>query len=460
MKIVYALPENPQLMLSGLPLHPLGRVLDNTTNSYKFWWFSALLELHCRQYGQTLTESCDNDSKSSPTNLAQGAWLSDQQTNLLQPSVLTASSLERLRQLLLKSPSFSPQPIFFRDLAAMMVAKAWYSHHYFRLRFGLQDKLPQLMQTLITDGAALTDGTLQLSVLSHEKSVYTSLSQTAATFPKIKKMLLQITDDVAYRLLSPWIRFHSNQQVIEESTKHPGVLYQIVSNDGDPYILIKPVWQDYLLENCGVLQNFIDLALATYLQKKNPAVPNIISKLKRPAQRESLDSAKAYFEAFKRQSGQLECIYTGQILTDSSYAIDHFIPWSFVAHDEIWNLAPIDKSSNSSKSDRLPDPEFIPRLAMLHYQALQANYKLLQTANNQKEFNLAAAALHIPAKRTAFLKAGESLTTGLNADLDELYQLSDTAFCDHLKRAVLPLHLQARSMNFEIWQLNPSPTLV
>ena len=37
-----------------------------------------------------------------------------------------------------------------------------------------------------------------------------------------------------------------------------------------------------------------------------------------------------------------------------NYAVEHFIPYSFVSHDLIWNLIPADKSFNCSKSDKLP----------------------------------------------------------------------------------------------------------
>lgn len=39
---------------------------------------------------------------------------------------------------------------------------------------------------------------------------------------------------------------------------------------------------------------------------------------------------------------------------EKKYDIDHFIPWSFVMNDELWNLMPMDTSLNSSKSNRLP----------------------------------------------------------------------------------------------------------
>lgn len=52
-------------------------------------------------------------------------------------------------------------------------------------------------------------------------------------------------------------------------------------------------------------------------------------------------------------------IYTGKDFTKENYeiygglSIDHFIPWSFVLHDEMWNLVPTFKNINSSKSDKL-----------------------------------------------------------------------------------------------------------
>lgn len=35
-------------------------------------------------------------------------------------------------------------------------------------------------------------------------------------------------------------------------------------------------------------------------------------------------------------------------------SIDHFVPRSYVSHDELWNLIPMRRSLNSSKNNRLP----------------------------------------------------------------------------------------------------------
>ena len=70
--------------------------------------------------------------------------------------------------------------------------------------------------------------------------------------------------------------------------------------------------------------------------------------------------------------GPIKCIYTGKTLYPGDYDLDHFIPWSFVSHDLLWNLIPSDGSVNSSKSNKIPDVSiYLPKLAMLHHKSLQ-----------------------------------------------------------------------------------------
>jgi len=46
----------------------------------------------------------------------------------------------------------------------------------------------------------------------------------------------------------------------------------------------------------------------------------------------------------------VKCAYCG----DRGFeAIDHVIPWKMVKNDQFWNMLPICKSCNSSKSDRI-----------------------------------------------------------------------------------------------------------
>ena len=42
-----------------------------------------------------------------------------------------------------------------------------------------------------------------------------------------------------------------------------------------------------------------------------------------------------------------------------SYSLDHFLPWKFVLHDQLWNPIPVSRSANSSKSDSLPSLRYL-----------------------------------------------------------------------------------------------------
>ncbi len=69
-------------------------------------------------------------------------------------------------------------------------------------------------------------------------------------------------------------------------------------------------------------------------------------------------------------------IYSGQILTENDISIDHFVPWSYVAHDEMWNLNPTTKSINSSKRNNLLDwDEYFEKLAQQEFQSYRLIWK-------------------------------------------------------------------------------------
>jgi CRISPR/Cas system Type II protein with McrA/HNH and RuvC-like nuclease domain len=45
------------------------------------------------------------------------------------------------------------------------------------------------------------------------------------------------------------------------------------------------------------------------------------------------------------------------LLNKNSFSLDHYLPWSFVGHDLLWNLIPTIPSVNSSKSNNIPSNE-------------------------------------------------------------------------------------------------------
>ena len=97
-------------------------------------------------------------------------------------------------------------------------------------------------------------------------------------------------------------------------------------------------------------------------------------KLYPPTERK-LEKVKKYWRLLLSLH-PIQEIYSHEQLTDKDISIDHFVPWSYVAHDEFWNLHPTTRSINSSKSNNLPDwNTYFPQLAQLEYLSYEMIWK-------------------------------------------------------------------------------------
>ena len=102
-------------------------------------------------------------------------------------------------------------------------------------------------------------------------------------------------------------------------------------------------------------------------------MPGIVEKLQPPAARAPLTRQTAWWkEALPLLGDRARCIYTGAPLDPDDISLDHYLPWSFVAHDRPWNLVPVSPRVNSAKSDSLPDRRYLAGLAGIQHAALRA----------------------------------------------------------------------------------------
>jgi len=302
---------------SHLPIPILASIFDEVTNSYKFYWFLAILE-----------------------------QVREQPETRLVPLEL---------------------------LLARMVANVWYPTNYFRLSFGKQDRLGNVAMQLGKISGLPMD--------SPCGRVIETAQQHIREQDKLGKAILSLADYVPYRFLRPFfaqtLRGVKDSEVncrirqLAENTFQDSqpCLYRFVETP-QPAIELHPKWLEYLQQHLGILTGFCLWHLVNYLQRNNPNVPNIPGKLFEPQERD-LRLAREFWNLVLSQVQGITCIYSGQPLQQGNFSIDHFLPWRFVAHDQLWNLVPTPKEVNSAKSDNLPDPMYIDPLARLHYRAVQ-----------------------------------------------------------------------------------------
>ena len=232
------------------------------------------------------------------------------------------------------------------ELFARMIANAWYTVNYFQVSFGKQDNIQSAINFLKSHEA--------IDVSEKKQTIIKHLMNSSSK--ETKKQLKYFDSEVPQRFLSPWIGSKGNKAKLyslsqQQSCYAPYALFK-------DSIEIQPDWLDYFKRNIGILKDFCSWNLTLFLQSRNPNVPDIPNKLNRPENRGSLSRHKKYFwDLVINELGHLDCIYSGKELIVGNYAIEHYIPFQFVAHDLMWNLIPADPSFNSSKGNKLPQME-------------------------------------------------------------------------------------------------------
>jgi len=308
----------------SLDVSALASIFNNTTNSYKYIFFISLLDILSRR-------KFDVD-----------------------------------------------EPITFTELTVEMLANAWFPHTFFKLSFGTQDTITQKLDTL--------DITIAEPVLKFHDTDKKLLRKAIASSDL--SQAIRLMEYVPFRLLSPflgealkdvdkgkWMVFENAMPAIaNKHFKSNNPLYRF---DSDVYkecrsLLINDQWAKYLLQHFSIIYGWASWNWLQYMQKRNPSTPNLASKLFMPSKRDSLSKQTAYWKHILEspRGQQLHCIYSGKLLKIDSFSLDHYLPWSFVAHDQLWNLVPTLPSINSSKSNNLPAAHYFDSFVELQHQGL------------------------------------------------------------------------------------------
>ena len=344
----------------------LGRVFQKTTGTYKFYWFLSLLELACRQ----------------------------------------------------GRPRFSG-----REIAAQMIACAWYPRVYFRLSFGYQEKLAGVIDELEQQGG------IDEQIEKHSDALADFLFESKYL---TGEMCRALTRYVPTRFLSPWLHSNDDSEVKRLSySLHNQCLYAIFKDRNGPSYEINPLWLDYLRTHYGILTDFANWHLLRFLQQRNPNVPNIADKLIARNQRPSMNEQRKFWAFVMQKQHGVESLYTGSVLHEMRGCdLDHFIPWRFVAHNQLWNLIPVDKSVNCRKNDRLPDLALLPKMAEIQRQAIHTFIDFGGKEKSLEDF------------------------CDLGLDTRTLLSLNNREFLNLFNDTFTPMRQIALNMGFETWSVS------
>jgi hypothetical protein len=357
-----------------LNIEYLGRLFDNTTECYKFFWFKAIV------------------------------------------TKVTAGKYE----------------LTYEELVDEMIADAYFMVTEYHLNLGPKDALEGIVNLIKIKNPALKSCEKQSVIIDFLKN-----TQDKEIISKKRAL----TYNVPYRLQSPFMENVKGKEwnvgesrLIAKINQENRLIYYFEALNGlSTKIIVQSDWVQYIIKNQEIIKGWLEYKMIMYIQKRNPSVPGIADKLYPPYER-NLERVKKYWRLILSLEPVYE-IYGDNILTENDLSIDHFVPWSYVAHDEMWNLNPTTKSINSSKSNNLPDwNTYFEKLVRQEYQSYQMLWKYDAV---HKEFDKCAKE-HIN-----------------NDDIRyRIYRkgLEFTEFAGELETIILPVYQSAKNCGFTNWK--------
>lgn len=370
------------IYVNNLDLERFSLMLDNNSQCYKFYWLEALVNLLVR------------DGK--------------------------------------KDVSFS-------EAAHEMIIEAWYTVSEYHLHMG--SVYGSESRNAIERAVKYIQSKSGLNSSAPRDKIEETIKASEHD-PEFQKIILQMTDDVPYRLLSPFVPelkgndrlWHSDKKLIDYfnliNQKELLPYYMEFESHTNKYVHWNAPWAAMVKDNYILILEWIRAKKIRYLQDRNPGVPGIVYKLDIVTARK-LTHVHHLWDAVMEKDNVID-IYTNTVLNGKRYDIDHFIPWSYVMADELWNLTPAEKSSNISKSNHLPD----------------WNKTFGAFVNNQLQLHgFIHKDEHI---RELFEKCRNSNLNTLWAS--DLYNIDDEdQFRSLLKENMRPVYNAARLQGYSIW---------
>lgn len=347
------------------------------------------------------------------------------------------------------------EEITFDQLVNEMIWQAWRTVTYYHLRLGPTQKnyTVNALEHIINTLKELNTAVFERGYLDRDK-IYDLIKIHE---DKIRPLKNTLTDFVPYRLIKPFldemgrslVDKNQDKKLMEYmkkfSSEDNGLFYVIIDakSRGERTIKVNSHWAQFIKDNYILLKGWLDYNKAKYIQDRNPGVPGIIYKLSPMPEilRKLKEARNLWVMTSELTNKPLYEIYTGNELDISNFDLDHFVPRSYVTNDELWNLVPMSKSLNCSKSNRLPEWEkYFKEFATYQYYLYESIFYLDKPKQDilYKQFE----------------KCQKHNVNSIWA-LEKLYVKGNTKeeFNNILEENLKTIYNSAKLQNYEIWRI-------
>ncbi len=348
--------------------------------------------------------------------------------------------LEAIVQLILEDRTEAP----YDESIDEMIANAWYSVLEFHIHLsgiwgngGVRDNLEKAVIKLRDlSGLSANASKVEIKNKIRDFSKQLHVEKQALTLNVPYKALSGFAnktdekiglDSSAGRMMAYYNKLNETDILLPYTFGSENGLNRIVKFSADWILMIK--------DNAVTILGWIQCEKVKWLQNNNPEVPGLIYKLEPLNEKmRKLSHVRNLWDGIL-QLKRVADVFTDELIERDNYDVDHFIPWSFVMNDELWNLMPMDSSLNSSKSNRLPDwEEFFGRFARNQY----IMYEMIYTAEEIRKLYEACFRdnLHSIWANTELYRRGNS----------------EAEFYGILEKNMKPVYESARHQGYDVWE--------
>lgn len=245
----------------SLNVKKFSKMLDNTTQCYKFFWLDSIMQLVAR-------------GEETPT---------------------------------------------FLEIFAGMIADAWYAVSEYHLRLGPKNKdgsSSDILERAVNKLGQAVD-------IKNDEARDIIIEKIKSNRHCVKKEMMDLAKNVPYRILSPFIEEIKGNDPLWDKRKHLITYFDMVDKkECLPYkieegtglnkkIIINNSWRSFFIDNMVTIRGWIKMKKLKYLQDRNPGVPGIIYKLEpEKDKKRSLKSRKLWDCVMEINGGEFSDIYS------------------------------------------------------------------------------------------------------------------------------------------------------
>ena len=125
----------------------------------------------------------------------------------------------------------------------------------------------------------------------------------------------------------------------------------------EEWLQISPYMYEFLCKHKVAIEKLNYYEWARFLERINEShgVDHLLSKIDESAKRNNL----SYYRDILFEEFENNCFYCGKKVSVGHVEVDHFIPWSFIKDDNLWNFVLACPECNNRKRDKLADKKYL-----------------------------------------------------------------------------------------------------